>query len=336
MYLASLASNAKEIESYIRPLRELKRLRSKDDTLTPEEEEVLDRIENSIKQYLLTSEHLRSFTAETLEQHLYERTDARRLVRHLRWRIATILLIAAILMGSACLLPFGTSEVRLRLAINTGIASGYIIGAYLFLTSHRKFSPAHQGAYRLFSYAFIVGSIITLINLTLTIMYKGAVPWSNFWYVTVATYGTFALMYFGARQLASLYAIKNLAMKTWWVVPLAVGGAAILLFFPWAWQLGARSGVNSIGGFFAFVFTLHTGLLMYRIWHLANPLYKAPTKALGIGFMCISIAWATIVMLPILPPQVSSVLSTASSILFIICALFLIRAGYALGKLSQS
>ena len=41
MYLAFLASNAKESENYIRPLRELKRLRSKDDTLTQEEEDQL-------------------------------------------------------------------------------------------------------------------------------------------------------------------------------------------------------------------------------------------------------------------------------------------------------
>lgn len=336
MYLASLASNAKEIENYIRPLRELKRLRSKDDTLTHEEEEVLDRIEENIKHYLLTSEHLRSFTAETLEQHLYERTDAHRLVRNLRWRIVVILFVATLLAVSAYLLPSGTPEIRLRLSINTGITAGYIIGAYLFLTSHRKFSLAHQSAYRLFSYAFIVGSIITSVNLALTIIYKGVVPWSEFWYVTLVTYLTFAVMYFGARQLASLYAVKNLAMKVWWVVPLALGGALVLMLFPWAWTPGIRSGVNSIGGFFAFIFTLHTGWLMYRVWRLANPLYKAPTKALGIGFMCISVAWATIVVLPVLPLQVSSVLSIGSSLLFIICALFLIRSGYALSKLSQS
>jgi hypothetical protein len=336
MYLASLASNAKEIESYIRPLRELKRLRSKDDMVTPEEEEVLDRIEESIKHYLLTSEHLRSFTSETLEQHLYERTDAHRLVRNLRWRVAAILFVATLLAVGAYLLPSSTSEVRLRLGINTGITSGYIIGAYLFLTSHRKFSLAHQGAYRLFSYAFIVGSIITSVNLALTIAYKGVVPWSEFWYVTMMTYLTFAVMYFGARQLASLYGVKNLAMKVWWVVPLALGGASALMFFPWAWTPGVRSGVNSIGGFFAFIFTLHTGWLMYRVWRLANPLYKAPTKALGIGFMCISVAWATIVVLPTLPVQIGSVLSIGSSLLFIICALFLIRSGYALSKLSQS
>lgn len=336
MYLASLVSNAQAIDKYLRPLRQLKQIRAKDEALTPEEEAVLDRIENSIKQYLLNSEHLRSFTAETLEQHLYERGEARSRIRKLRWYLAGTLGVEFCLALSTFLYSNGPTEVRLRLSINLAIAFGYIIGAYLFLTSHRKFSQDHQTAYKLFSYAFIAGSIITVINLLLTFIYSGNVPWNNFWYVTAITYGTFAIMYLGARRLALLYGIKSVVLKLWIVIPLVLIATAFLTMFPWAWTLGVRSGVNSIGGIFTLIFTASTGWLMARIWRLANPLYEAPTKALGFGFMCISLAWAMVVVMPLLPASIGGVVSIVSSGLFIICSLFLIRAGYALSKLSSS
>lgn len=336
MYLASLASNAKDMDAYLRPLQELKKLRAKDDALTPDEEAVLDNIENNIKQYLLTSEHLRSFTPETLEQHLYERTEARKMVRNLRWRITCILLVALLLAVGAYMSPLGSNDVRLRLSINAAITMAYIIGAYLFLTSHRKFSPAHQSAYRIFSYAFIIGSIITSINFTLTFIYKGAVPWSQLWYFSVVTYGTFVGMYLGAYKLAELYGIRSIAMKIWWVSLLALVGAVILSQFPWAWVPGTRSGLVAVGGIFTFVFTVHTTWLMRRIGLLANPLYKAPTKALSIGFMCASVAWALVAAAPVMPTKIGSLFAIASSLLLIVCSLFLIRSGYALSKLSSS
>ena len=180
MYLASLVSNAQAIDKYLRPLRQLKQIRAKDEAVSPEEEAVLDRIEDSIKQYLLTSEHLRSFTAETLEQHLYERGEARNRIRKLRWLLSGTLGIEFCLALGTFLYSSGPTEVRLRLSINLAIAFGYIIGAYLFLTSHRKFSQDHQIAYKLFSYAFIAGSVITVINLILTFTYRGNVLWSHF------------------------------------------------------------------------------------------------------------------------------------------------------------
>ncbi len=336
MYLASMASNASAMEDYIRRLKALKNLRAKENALTDDETKVLDGLEDDIKQYLLSSEHLRSFTPETLDQHLYERTDAKRQIRTLKLRITALLLIALLAVVGAYMLTPGISEVRLRVSINTAIATGYMIGAYLFLTSHRKFSPAHQSAYRTFSIAFLIGSTISLINMTVTVTYNGIVPWANFWYVTTALYGTFALIYVAARQLARLYGIRSLAMKIWWVVPLAILGAMTLSISPWAWILGARSGLSSVGGIFAFVFSFHTAWLMTRIWSHASPLYKAPTKALGYAFMCTSVGWAAIVLVPILPLQIVSTVSIASSALFIIAVLFLIRAGYTLSKLSRS
>ncbi len=336
MYLASMASKRGSMEDYIRPLQALKKLRAKDDTLTDNEIQVLDRIEDNITQYLLSSERLRSFTPETLEQHLYERTDAKKLIRNLQLRIVAILFVALLAVVGGYVLSTGSSEVRLRVSINTAIASGYTIGAYLFLTSHRKFSPAHQAAYRTFSIAFIIGSSISLLNMALTLFYDGLVPWDNFWYVTAGVYGSFVLIYFAARQLAGLYGIRSFAMKALWVVPLAVTSALVLAFFPWAWILGSRSGLNSIGSMFALVFSFPTMWLMIRIGSQASPLYKAPTKALGQTFMCTTVGWAMIVLIPILPPEISSVVSITSSGLFIIAVLFLIRSGYMLSKLSSS
>ncbi len=336
LYLASLVSNAQAIDVYLRPLRQLMKLRAKDEALTPEEEAVLDRIENNIKQYLLASEHLRSFTAETLDQHLYERGEARKRIRRLRWLLCGALCSELVVSVGISLLTSGPTEIRLRLSINMAIAFGYVIGAYLFLTSHRKFSAEHQAAYKLFSYAFIAGSVITAINLILTLVYSGNVPWSRFWYVTVITYVTFMVMYFGARQLALLYGIKSIILKLWIIIPIALLGVVLLMMFPWAWMLGVRSGVNSIGGLFTFVFTASTGWLMGRVQALANPLYKAPITALELGFICISLAWAIIIVIPILPATIGSDMSIVSSVLFIICSLFLIRAGYALSKLSSS
>ena len=143
-------------------------------------------------------------------------------------------------------------------------------------------------------------------------------------------------MYLGAQRLAQLYGIRSVVLKLWVVIPLAIICAAIISMFSWAWILGVRSGVNSIGGIFTLIFTASTGWLMIRIWRLANPLYKAPTQALGLGFMCISLAWAMVVVIPLLPASIGSIISVVSSGLFIVCSLFLIRAGYALSKLSSS
>ncbi len=336
MYLASMTSNAKEIESYIRPLRALLVLRTRGDIVTPEEDAVLNRIENNIKRYILESEKLRSFTAETLEQHVYERVDAKRLIHRLQRNLGLVLAVALLIVITAYMLPFGAGDVRLRVSITTAITAGYVIGAYLFLTSRRKFSSAYESSFKLFSYAFIAGSLISSTNLVLTILYKGAVPWSNYWYVTAITYITFAVMYIGAHRLASLYSLKGMAMRIWWVASVAVSGSAILTVFPWAWELGVRSGVGSIGAFFALVFSAHGGWLMFRVWRLANPLYRAPTKALGLGLICISIAWVTIVISPLFPTHLREPASILSSILFIICSMLLIRSGYALSKLSRS
>ncbi|HSX35206.1 MAG TPA: hypothetical protein VLF62_06205, partial [Candidatus Saccharimonadales bacterium] len=92
IYLASLVSNKHEIDQYLDKLRVITSRPGGVATLQPDsaDAKTVAGLEQELRSYLIHREPLRSFTASSLEQQLYERLQAGRLIRLLRWQMAGI------------------------------------------------------------------------------------------------------------------------------------------------------------------------------------------------------------------------------------------------------
>lgn len=340
LYLASLVSNRQQIEPTLELLRELTATKISGDTpLTPPDAATLDRIENDLTQYLIVSEPLREFTAESLQQHIYERWEAKGLIRRLRWQVAAILGVSVLLVVGILLMTFEPASLRRDIALISGATGCYLGGLLLFLSALRRFSSAIRTVYRLFCAGFFIGSISILVNagLTFAFAYQDAPSWhwQELWFLNLGLYAEFVPLYIASIKLAKLQGIQSIAMKGWLVAFLAVGGAAVLAFTPAGRAIEPAGGLIAAFTWISCILSFASAVLIRRTWKSYTTLYRAPSRALWLTISLGTIVWAGFTFAPFFSESVYQAVSNISNLFFIAATAALVRAGYLFNKLSR-
>jgi hypothetical protein len=338
VYLSSLVSNPRGIDTYLDSLRSITAAERSDkaevlDHVTG----TLDHIEHEVTEYLLKAEPLRSFTPESLQQHVYERLEAPKLIRRLRWQTAGIVTLTIALVGFVVSLPFSTPSVRVDVGLVLGIAVCYLGGLFLFLSALKHFSPEARKAYRWLSLGFAIGSVSLLINAVLTLVYEAKTPWDRLWLLNIGVYAQYAALYVGCVKLANLQGIKSILTNGWVVSSISLLAGALLLIPPVGRQVEAVSGLVLPLTGMALVLTVAADELMRKMWKAATPLYKAPNKALWLTFLVAALGWSVYVASQFLPQAIAKPMGElkVSSLVFIVATVLLVWSAYRFNKLSR-
>lgn len=223
IYLASLASNSRDIEPI---LDELRRVTS---NITPgqvpdkAQNATITQVQQKLEDYLINRDPIRAFTPETLQQSIRTHFANHAPLRRLRWTIAAIWAAAFIASALTHIIPNSLStDAR-------GQAGGFffslVLGsgsAYLFLTALRNFQPELKPAFRLLCIApFIIG--LSQMQLLIAAVFGiGSTPLMRYGGINITFFIAMVCMYYGIRIYAQKLGIRSWATSqgTFW------GGAA--------------------------------------------------------------------------------------------------------------
>lgn len=333
-YLASLVSNKNEIDQYLDKLRLI--TSTSGSAASGEDSATLANLERDLRNYLITMEPLRAFTAESLERQLYGRSQAGRLIRVLRWEMAGIVGAAALATVVVALFTKGNADTQTEIAGTAFICLLYFGGAYLFLSCLKRFSAALQAVYRLFTLGFVIGASTVIANLVTTLLYTGEPSyWRAWWYPTMGFALSCLLFYFASRRLALLQAVKSWALN----FPLVLGGVAVVTglaaLLPQGRTLSEIDGMPAALCVFNFSITVCYSWLLFQAARASTERYKYSTRALAMCTFCALIAWLFMVGRPFVDSDTAVLLSNVSNLFNVGALIFLFRAGYLLNKLSR-
>lgn len=220
IYLASLASNRREIDPLMNNLRTVTANRQSGEPLTAQAKTTLTILEGQLQDYLIGRDPLRSFTKETLNQRLLAQQtgqDTRPAARRTFWAfIAT-----AVGVGTIAMLPFyATFTTRLIIAVPLFYTVLTIGAVWFYLTSLQNFRPELRRAFLLLSGAVIVMTLEFSQAALVSLLGWGDLPpfrYAGFiWLVTIS----FILLYLGLRIYARMMQIKSfsLSLPAWLLI----------------------------------------------------------------------------------------------------------------------
>ncbi|HSE60796.1 MAG TPA: hypothetical protein VLA88_00720 [Candidatus Saccharimonadales bacterium] len=339
VYLSSLVSDSRHIDAYLDPLRRITAVGSSDETtlLDPKVALTLNRIESELTEYLVKTEPLRSFTPESLQQRVYERFEAPKLIRSLRWQTTGIIALTLVVVGFVVNLPFSTISVRLDVGLVLGIAVCYLGGLFLFLSALKHFSAEAARAYLWFSLGFAIGSVSLLINAILTLIYEAHTPWDKLWLLNFGVYAQYIALYTGSAKLANLQGVKSRLTNGWVVGLISLTTGALLLMPPVGREVEAVSGLVLPLVGMALILTIAAAELIRKIWKTSTPLYKAPNKALWFTFTAAALGWFVYGVSQFLPRALAKPMGELkiSSLFFIVATILLVWSAYRFNKLSR-
>lgn len=331
LYLAGLVSDQRQIDPYLDSLRQLT---SKKDfnsqNLQPQELAVLATIEGNIAEYLIRHEPLRSFTAQSLEQHLYEHWEAKNLMRRLHWELAFIVGLNVLCVGG--LLAFGV-RTDISLIVSTTIC--YSAGVYLFLSILGRFSPAVAATFRLYALGFVIGTTTIIINTFIIFLYDGKAPWDKLWVLNFGFSLEYVPMYIASIRLARLQAIKSHATNAWLVGAIAVIGAIALALTPDGREIEPIAGSVGAVSWIGVVLGAACAVLMWRIWHVSTTLYRIPMRALCLTLITGTVGWTITVITPYFSEGLYQPVSSLANVFFVAATAMLVYASYTFNRLGR-
>jgi len=334
IYLASLVSNKNEIDHYLDKLRLITSKAS--DTINAEDEKTLATLERDLRNYLITLEPLRAFTAESLEQQLYERLQAGKLIRLLRWELIGIVSAALVATAAVALFVKGDTDTQAEIAGTAFICLMYFGGAYLFLSCLKHFSAALQKVYRLFTLGFVVGACTVIVNLIVSVVYADqSSQWRTWWYATLGFAVSYILFYFASHSLAVLQNIQSWALRWPWVIGGTVIITGLSVLVPQGRELSSIDGMPVSLCIFNICIIVGYTWLLYRAARVSTERYKYSIRALAICSLCSLFGWLCMVGRPFVDANSAVLLSNISNLFNVGALIFLFRAGYLLNKLSR-
>jgi hypothetical protein len=231
IYLSSLASRRQDVAEFTDTLSMITSRWKNDQEMPENDQKELQELENELKIYLVTKDPLRSFTLETLERRINDKSS--------RIRTPTISEFGGIIIGSflagiiAFALSFST-DIQSRallcvavffIALHIGIAWLYISALKYFRSTFRQTYVYLSIAAVLLSVGFTHFAVINLFQLDRHPIFQyGGVTW------LIAL--PFVFMFLGLRQYATVLQIKSIFTSIALAGCVVVAIAILLLVLP--------------------------------------------------------------------------------------------------------
>jgi hypothetical protein len=229
-YLASLTSESKVIDPMLDPLRQITARWDRQAPLEKADRMHLIALQRQLKDFLITEDPLRSFTAEDLEDRIRLRET-----KESRFNTYIIACVASfVFAGLVYLIP----DRHLNLQYKTLIAAclqmliAQIITVWFYMSNLNNFKQEFRRAFVYISFGILpLGVFFAQIGLVQVLGIGDATP---FQYADMSYLATlaFVIMYIGFRKYALLLNIKNKASSLVTVVLLSVVAVLVAIFVP--------------------------------------------------------------------------------------------------------
>jgi hypothetical protein len=278
LYLASLASRRRDIDSMMDTLRAVTAHWHEPDPLSPNDQAALRQLEANLKRYLVTTDPLRTFTLETLEQRIKGQSGLGT-QSSTTWRSLVGVVLASLAASGLAFLTPVPFESRLLLSVPLFFVVLHISIAWFYLTALRNFNQSLRHAFvyfaagiMLFSLAFSHYVVLYLLGLdTHPVLRYGGITWL----FSVP----FMLMFVGLRMYARLLGIASRLIPLWVVPTGAIIAAAILLFVPHGpVHNQTYFHIWSIGAAMIPIFALPSSILARKIQKTVTDAYAKPMR----------------------------------------------------------
>lgn len=223
IYLASLVSEIRAIDTMLDPMREITAKMGPDKTVSPTDQKVLEQVCQQLQNYLTTQEKLRSFTPEQLQERI---TDFTHGTQHRSMR-RTLKIAAAItvpMVLATILLPLPLSvESRGLTASSIFFMMVHLTAAWFFIAALRTFAPTLRQAYLLIASGVVILGLTQIVQPVVSVLGLQSTPYNTLFSV-LPLIPAYILMYEGARRFAKL-----LHRESRWLQPLAITLALLVL-----------------------------------------------------------------------------------------------------------
>ncbi len=149
IYLASLASNRREIEPMMDSLRSVTATREANQPLTDQERDKLAKLRANLVDYLIKSDPLRSFTVDTLNQRVQSRYSTQKSGMSRNTRAFFGIVLAAVGAGLLAMLPVYGSSIAYRAVVAVPLFYTVLCAgtAWFYLSSLSNFRPELRQAF---------------------------------------------------------------------------------------------------------------------------------------------------------------------------------------------
>lgn len=348
LYLASLASNQRQIDIILDPLREITaRQEFKKDSPTPDDNAKLRPIFDEVVGYLTTREKVRAFTPEDLELRLQDRFEGSGAHHTLGITLAITFLITVVL-GAGCLLikpPASALEnasdltsFYILLSLPTMFTVVSLSAAWFFFSALRYFREKLQRAYKVIAFSVAALGIAHLQMPILAYVSTLGSAWVWDGGVGLLYVPTHTLIYVGTAIFARSIQIRN--RFTAWPTVVSIGAICFVLVglaphSPARWNesfFDLATGTFPLG----VVASLAAAINCYLIARRVNDIYRRPMLWLGHANMMLALTVAQILFVRLVFGYDNFWTAYGLIILpYFISSAFFLKAGYSFNKVSN-
>lgn len=227
-YLASLASEGKVIDPMLDSLRRITAAWDNSQPLEKPARAQLARLESEIKDFLITKDPLRSFTAEDLEDRVRLRQEKKTFFNKYIVAVAASFVLA----GIVYLLPGLVIEDKNLIATSIQMLTAQLITVWFYVSNLKNFKKEVRQAFVLISVGILpLGIFFAQIGLVQLIGIGDAIQFQYAEMNYIATLA-FILMYVGFRKYALLLGVKSKMTSLPAAVGLCAAAAVIAIVLP--------------------------------------------------------------------------------------------------------
>jgi len=304
LYLASLVSDPHAIDNQLDTLRHIT-ARGPSDTLSAPDRAKLVQLQAYLENYLITSDSLRQFTQESVNQRIKLALGAGH--SFVAFRLPLLITWATVIL--MCMLPFvlplpGSGVIRPVLSITGGLTALNVGAAILLWMSRRNFRMQLRAVYMPICLGFVIVSVSLIqVPIVLNIGTDAVLMW--FRYVTASLPCLVGMMfiYVGIRRFCLL---RDLAGTYWLslrrVIAVVLGAAVIvsLSLLPFGasptiptWMRLVSLLMLTSGTVLATI----TTLLIFRLRRTLGSAYQWPLIWLAAIVLCLALTFLQYIVL---------------------------------------
>jgi len=336
-YLASLASSPRALDIELDTLRTITAsLQDKPDATVDEQSITkLQNLQQKIKQYLITNEPLRKFTAQTIDQALYEHTSGKNNMRQLRLTLAIIVVFAVLATIGISAAPLGLSQqIRGNIAGGIFFAVLHLGAVWMFLSALKWFRNELRPAYVFICLGLVIIGLSQLQTPLLTLAGVNTVGWISI--ITVLPFVfALSLIYLGARGISTVSSTESRFTS----IPILLGVAAVLTLgsvlsphagnaaLAWAFDISAFIGSVTIA------FNIMAAGLMRGVARNVSPPYAKSMRWLYRLLVFAAFGNITGMILVHFSTDSTSIWVGILSLPFIVAGFIAVKAGYEFNKI---
>ncbi len=336
IYLASQVSELKAADSMLQPIRQITARLAPNEPIADNDQKTIGEVSERLKQYLLTSETLRSFTPQQLEQRISDfMHGAQRRVFFTVLKVTavvTVVLIAAIMLVPA---PIGMATRGLT-SSSTFFMMVHLAAAWLFISALKTFAPELRQDYRLIATGVIILGLGQIVQPIVQVLKLESTPYNTLWSV-LPLIPSYILISIGVQRFARLVG----RTVRWLNLPVIIAALVIVtvlsFMVPHAQSSASAELMDIIISMQAVNVTIVTvlAILTYRIAGALTSLYARPVRWLfaftivsiliGLYMIPVNILTGGVIPQPLLIPLILGI---------IVNGFILLRAGYDFSRAS--